>query len=725
MAAHAGQGRTEVATRKRGARPGRSSGASARRCRPGFVRRCGDRCLALGTGRGARPARRRSLRQPDRAARPRPGAEAGLRRPGRELGRCTDPAPHPRGVRRARGGRTPLPGRARPGPQPRQHPPPAAGAGPRARRRAAAVRHLRRRRGADLLRLRLHRASDLRSDHGAADHAGGRRVRRRGRPASRAGPGPCRACPASPAGQARPRRGACPVGPGDPPGPRHRAGGLRDRLRRRARALSPRVAAAAAAPAHPGDLGRLRHRRSRRHRLDRHLRQAAAGAARPAAPLPWHHPGLPRQGDRRIVAGAAPGAPRGAPGTRDQVGRGRPRGARRHRPAGRRVAQAAGPRRPRHGQEPRYAPLPRRPGARPGRPCPGGGARRRAGPRLVHPARRAHGPGPGRRRHAGADQRHPAAQRDPQDHRHGPCAGRPDAPADLRQRDRAADRVRRARDHQLRLGHRRTGHGPADVHDRGADAQASRRQRADPVPGRRVRDLVHHPDRALLRAPVRGRGADRHLAPVRDPHRPGARGRDHRRCPGRAGLPRLSAQARPHLHPDRLLRRRPLHGPARGLRADREDPAGHGRGAGGPWPHRPRAHDLRHPRREHRPRRPSGQLPGPPALLRHAREPAPLCRRGHRTAPGDQLPGRRRLPLLPGTAECAGGDHPHPRALPDARGRGRRPVLRRAGLCRRVLRRRGAVQQGADREPLLRQLPGRLQRQHALHDGLALAEAAV
>ena len=51
-------------------------------------------------------------------------------------------------------------------------------------------------------------------------------------------------------------------------------------------------------------------------------------------------------------------------------------------------------------------------------------------------------------------------------------------------------------------------------------------------------------------------------------------------------------------------------------------------------------------------------------------------------------------------------------------GRGRRPVLRPAGLCRRVLRRGRAVQQGGDRGSLLRRVPGRLRRQHALPDGL-------
>ena len=79
----------------------------------------------------------------------------------------------------------------------------------------------------------------------------------------------CRAPDPPPAGAARPRRGARPVAAGHP----HRSApivrrGLRDRLRRRARALSRRLARAAAAPAHAGDLGRLRHRRPRRHRLD-------------------------------------------------------------------------------------------------------------------------------------------------------------------------------------------------------------------------------------------------------------------------------------------------------------------------------------------------------------------------------------------------------------------------------------------------------------------------
>ena len=75
---------------------------------------------------------------------------------------------------------------------------------------------------------------------------------------------------------------------------------------------------------------------------------------------------------------------------------------------------------------------------------------------------------------------------------------------------------------------------------------------------------------------VRRRRPDRHLAPVRDPHRPGARGGDHRRCARGPGLSRLSARPRPDLHPDRLFRCRPLHGPAGRLRADREDPARHG-----------------------------------------------------------------------------------------------------------------------------------------------------
>ena len=47
------------------------------------------------------------------------------------------------------------------------------------RRCAAAVRGVRRRCRARLLRLRVHGAPDFRPDHGAADHAGRGRVRRR------------------------------------------------------------------------------------------------------------------------------------------------------------------------------------------------------------------------------------------------------------------------------------------------------------------------------------------------------------------------------------------------------------------------------------------------------------------------------------------------------------------------------------------------------------------
>ena len=94
-----------------------------------------------------------------------------------------------------------------------------------------------------------------------------------------------------------------------------------------------------------------------------------------------------------------------------------------------------------------------------------------------------------------------------------------------------------------------------------------------------------------------------------------------------------------------------------------------------------------------------GSFSRPAALPRHPGEPPSVRQGGHRAAPGDQLPGRRRLPLLLGAAECPGGHHPHTGALPDAGRRGRRPVLRAAGLCRRVLRGGGAVQQGADRDP--------------------------
>ena len=209
-------------------------------------------------------------------------------------------------------------------------------------------------------------------------------------------------------------------------------------LRRRARALSGRMARAAAAAADPRDLGRLRHRRPRRHRLDGHLRQAADGAARPAAPLP-----LPRPG-------AAWRAPRGEPlavpllellearlalaikSAEDDLVVLDDSGS-----AGFRVAQAAGADRARHGRPSRSSRLTH--------------ADQvldlveralaavkddRLAQELVHPARGAGGAGSGRRRDACADQRGPAAQRDPQDDRHGPRAGRPDAPPDLRQRRR-------------------------------------------------------------------------------------------------------------------------------------------------------------------------------------------------------------------------------------------------------------------------------------------------
>ena len=58
------------------------------------------------------------------------------------------------------------------------------------------------------------------------------------------------------------------------------------------------------------------------------------------------------------------------------------------------------------------------------------------------------------------------------------------------------------------------------------------------------------------------------------------------------------------------------------------------------------------PHGEHRPGRPPGRRRRPAALLRHAGEPPPVRRRRHPAPPGEQLPGRRRLPLLPRAREA-------------------------------------------------------------------------
>ena len=123
---------------------------------------------------------------------------------------------------------------------------------------------------------------------------------------------------------------------------------------------------------------------------------------------------------------------------------------------------------------------------------------------ALHPARRDRDPRPRARPHPHPAQRAPAAQRDPQDDRHGPRPRRSEPPAELPQRDRRADRPGRAGAHQLRLAAVREGDRQADLHDHRAAAQIRRCDPADPLPDRRMRDRLHAADRALLRASCSG-----------------------------------------------------------------------------------------------------------------------------------------------------------------------------------------------------------------------------
>ena len=237
----------------------------------------------------------------------------------------------------------PLSGRARPRAQSREHPSAAHGAGTHGGWCAAAVRGVRRRGRARLLRLRVHRASDLRADDGAADHAGRGRVRPGRRSAARADPGACRAPDPPAAGPARssPRsmpsrsRSSDRSAPSCARSTKSRFDVARELYPDDWRKLRPRLLTLATWVGYDTD-----GRADIGWTVD--VRQAADGAARPARALPRRdrRPAW-RARRRRAAAGAAARAARGAPGARDQVGRGRSRGARTS-PAGRMPSGASG-----------------------------------------------------------------------------------------------------------------------------------------------------------------------------------------------------------------------------------------------------------------------------------------------------------------------------------------------------------------------------------------------
>ena len=195
--------------------------------------------------------------------------------------------------------------------------------------------------------------------------------------------------------------------------------------------------------------------------------------------------------------------------------------------------------------------------------------------------------------------------------------------------------------HQFRLGRRREGDRATGVHDHGPDAEVSGRQRADPVPDRRVRDLVHAADRPLFRPAVRHRRPDRHLAAVRDhERRSSAASRSSRvrlDSPGLSRLcprPRAGSASRPASPTPAATWAR------RGSLPDRADPPGLARC----WPitGSPTSSSVifdTHGESIGRGAHP-GQLHRPLPLLRHAGKPPPVHRGRHPFPAGDQLPGR-------------------------------------------------------------------------------------
>ena len=364
----------------------------------------------------------------------------------------------------------------------------------------------------DRLWLRVHGTSDLQpfgraaGDPGlAAIGADGRGSPRRPRRAEHSWRGRAPAAPA--AGPARPRRGARAVDPGDPPGPRPIVREVYE------------VAFDVARELYPDDWRKLRPRLvtlatwvgyDTDGRADIgwtvDLRQAADGAARPAhaTTARWPQACL-RASRRRAAAGAAAGAARGAAGARDQVGRGRSGGAGRARQPGCRTGASGWRGPPATWSASRGTPADRTPircsiwsTARWRRSRT---TRWRCELCVLRAELATQGlVGAGTHVRINAIQLHNAIRK---------TIGMDHAPDDPTHRLTYVNAIARLidgaepRDHQLRLGHRRAGDRAAHVHDRGADAQAPGRQRADPLPDRRVRDVVHDPDRALLRQPVR------------------------------------------------------------------------------------------------------------------------------------------------------------------------------------------------------------------------------
>ena len=129
---------------------------------------------------------------------------------------------------------------------------------------------------------------------------------------------------------------------------------------------------------------------------------------------------------------------------------------------------------------------------------------------------------------------------------------------------------------------------------------------------------------------------------------------------------------------------RPLCRPARRQLPDRAAAPEDRRHAGAARRHRRRGDPVRHPRREHRPRRASG-LAGRPAEIPVAdRVAAGAEPGGAEGARGERVPGRRRLSAVRHAGTGAGDDHAHRRADLSSRGR----ADRGSGLCRSGFRRR-------------------------------------
>ena len=239
---------------------------------------------------------------------------------------------------------------------------------------------------------------------------------------------------------------------------------------------------------------------------------------------------------------------------------------------------------------------------------------------------------------------------------------------------------------------------------------------------------VHAADRPLLRQAVRGRRPDRHLAPVRDPQGARARRRDHRRGAGGPGLSRLPARPRPDLHPDRLLGRRPLHRPARRRGRDRAHPAP-------AWPTccARTASPSSSSSSSTPTARASAAAPIPSSFADRLRyyDTAESRRRfaaaGIALAAGEQLPGRRRLRLLPDrrTSALAVVTRILEHALASRRARPTTRSTRTRTMSTSSSPPSQQFNKAVIDDPCYAALARRLRRQPALPDRLALAAAPV